>query len=125
MPAAKSLQAGNLIARYSINILGTDSYSADSVTAVVKTQSAAKVAWGMLKKTSNDCTALRACSKVTEELMRHLTVERSGGNVQAIGLSMRTLTQADSSLVQRDRLARMATWSMSTRTCSGVELPFE
>lgn len=67
-PISGGDKAGNLIARYSINILGTDSYSADSVTAVVKTQSAAKV---------------------TEELMRHLTVERSGGNVQAIGLSMR------------------------------------
>jgi len=67
-PISGGDKAGNLIARYSINILGTDSYSGDSVAAVVKTQSAAKV---------------------TEELMRHLTEKRSGGNVQAIGLSMR------------------------------------
>ena len=80
--------------------MGTDSYSGDSVAAVVKTQSAAKVAWGVLKQTSSDGTGLRAFSKVTEELMRHLTEKRSGGNVQAIGLSMRSLAHAGNSLAE-------------------------
>ncbi|CAE7263303.1 SSPO [Symbiodinium pilosum] len=66
-------KASNLIARYSINLLADDAYTAASVSAMVQTQSAAKV---------------------TQELQKELSAVWSG-RVKAVGLSMRVELPTD------------------------------